>query len=73
MWWKDLAINVPILSPLRSGLGNKYIIFYENPKEPQKPDDALGYLKKSVGGSDDTVTIETLRKENDDLKKKVKY
>ena len=40
-------------------------------QEPQKPDDALGYLKKSVGGTDDAVTIETLKKENDELKKKV--
>ncbi|XP_023340519.1 skin secretory protein xP2 [Eurytemora carolleeae] len=40
-------------------------------EEPQKPDDALGYLKKSVGGTDDAVTIETLRKENDELKKKI--
>ena len=42
-------------------------------QEPQKPDDALGYLKKSVGGSlEDKRTIEVLHKENEELKKKVR-
>ncbi len=48
------------------------MFFFSDWQEPQKPDDALGYLKKSVGGSlEDKKTIEALHKENEELKKKV--
>ena len=48
-------------------------MFLVDVQEPQKPDDALGYLKKSVGGSlEDKRTIEALHKENEDLKKRVR-
>merc|ERR1719365_463211 len=40
-------------------------------EEPQKPTDALGYLKKSVAGNEDKLTIETLRTENEELKRKI--
>ena len=50
---------------LRSVL--KYLI-----QEPEKPSDALSYLKNTVGGSaDDKTVIETLKSENDELKAKV--
>lgn len=42
-------------------------------EEPDKPQDALSYLKNSVGGSqDDKTVIAKLREENDQLKKKCK-
>merc|ERR1719466_636231 len=38
-------------------------------EEPEKPSDALSYLKNSVGGSaDDKVSIEKLKSENAELK-----
>ena len=41
-------------------------------EEPEKPTDALGYLKNSVGGSqDDKTIIAQLREENEQLKAKV--
>ena len=41
-------------------------------EEPEKPTDALGYLKNSVGGSqDDKTVIAQLREENEQLKAKV--
>merc|ERR1711973_610388 len=41
--------------------------------EPEKPNDALSYLKNSVGGSpSDEETIAKLREENEMLKQKVK-
>ena len=41
-------------------------------EEPEKPTDALGYLKNSVGGSqDDKTVIVQLREENEQLKAKV--
>ena len=41
-------------------------------EEPEKPTDALGYLKNSVGGSqDDKTVIAQLRQENEQLKAKV--
>ena len=45
------------------------IILYQ---EPEKPSDALSYLKNTVGGSaDDKTVIEKLKAENDELKAKV--
>ena len=42
-------------------------------QEPDKPGDAVNYLKNTVGGtSEDKTTIEQLRTENTDLKAKVK-
>merc|ERR1711962_198291 len=42
-------------------------------EEPEKPNDALSYLKNSVGGSpSDKETIAKLREENEMLKQKVK-
>merc|ERR1719282_1161947 len=42
-------------------------------EEPEKPNDALSYLKNSVGGSpSDKETIAKLREENEVLKQKVK-
>merc|ERR1719234_2674476 len=42
-------------------------------EEPEKPNDALSYLKNSVGGSPtDKETIAKLREENESLKGKVK-
>merc|ERR1719234_1935492 len=42
-------------------------------EEPEKPNDALSYLKNSVGGSPtDKETIAKLREENETLKGKVK-
>ena len=41
-------------------------------EEPEKPNDAVNYLKKSVGGTDnDKDEITKLQTENDDLKSKV--
>ena len=41
-------------------------------EEPEKPNDALTYLKKTVGGSeDDKTVIEKLKVENTELKAKV--
>ena len=41
-------------------------------EEPDKPGDAVNYLKKSVGGTDsDKVKIKRLQSENADLKSKV--
>ena len=41
-------------------------------EEPEKPNDALTYLKKTVGGSeDDKTVIEILKDGNSDLKDKV--
>ena len=41
-------------------------------EEPEKPNDAVNYLKKSVGGTDnDKEEITKLQTENDDLKSKV--
>ena len=41
-------------------------------QEPEKPSDALSYLKNTVGGSaDDKTVIENLKTENDQLKAKV--
>jgi len=41
-------------------------------EEPEKPNDALQYLKNNIGGSkDDKETIEKLRAENESLKEKV--
>lgn len=41
-------------------------------EEPEKPNDAVNYLKKSVGGTDnDKEEITKLKTENDDLKSKV--
>ena len=45
------------------------ISFYQ---EPDKPGDAVNYLKNTVGGTpEDKKTIEQLRSENTDLKAKV--
>merc|ERR1719370_204174 len=42
-------------------------------EEPEKPRDALSYLKNTVGGSaDDKTVIENLKTENDQLKAKLK-
>merc|ERR1712212_1415694 len=42
-------------------------------EEPEKPSDALSYLKNTVGGSaDDKTVIENLKTENDQLKAKLK-
>ena len=42
-------------------------------QEPDKPGDAVNYLKNTVGGtSEDKTTIEQLRTENTELKAKVK-
>jgi len=42
-------------------------------EEPDKPSDALSYLKDTVGGTgEDKVTIEKLREDNLELKKKLK-
>merc|ERR550519_2623058 len=42
-------------------------------EEPDKPQDALSYLKNSVGGNqDDKTVIAKLREENDQLKQKCK-
>jgi len=42
-------------------------------EEPEKPSDALSYLKNTVGGSaDDKTVIEKLKAENEELKAKVK-
>merc|ERR1712240_769517 len=51
-------------------MGTKSLVqLYE---EPEKPNDALSYLKKTVGGSeDDKSVIEKLTAENSDLKAKV--
>ena len=41
-------------------------------EEPDKPGDAVNYLKKSVGGTDnDKAEIDRLQSENTDLKSKV--
>merc|ERR1712107_779414 len=41
-------------------------------EEPEKPNDAVNYLKKSVGGTDnDKVEIDKLQAENTDLKSKI--
>merc|ERR1712126_563748 len=41
-------------------------------EEPEKPSDAVNYLKKSVGGTDnDKVEIDKLQAENTDLKSKI--
>lgn len=41
-------------------------------EEPEKPNDALSYLRTTVGGSvEDKDTITKLREENEELKKKV--
>ena len=41
-------------------------------EEPEKPNDAVNYLKKSVGGTDgDKVEIDKLQNENTELKAKV--
>ena len=46
-----------------------FVQLYE---EPEKPNDALTYLKKTVGGSeDDQTVIEKLKAENSELKAKV--
>ena len=43
-------------------------------EEPEKPNDAVNYLKKSVGGTDnDKVEIDKLQAENTDLKSKVSF
>ena len=43
-------------------------------EEPEKPNDAVNYLKKSVGGTDnDKEEITKLQTENDDLKSKVVF
>ena len=43
-------------------------------EEPEKPSDAVNYLKKSVGGTDnDKVEIDKLQAENTDLKSKVRF
>ena len=42
-------------------------------QEPDKPGDAVNYLKNTVGGTtEDKTTIEQLRTENTELKAKVK-
>ena len=42
-------------------------------EEPEKPGDAVNYLKKTVGGTDnDKQEIEKLQTENTDLKAKVR-
>merc|ERR550519_114775 len=42
-------------------------------EEPDKPQDALAYLKNSVGGNqDDKTIIAKLREENEELKRKCK-
>ena len=48
-----------------------FISIYYNIKEPQKPDDALTYLKKAVQGSEDKATIEQQKAEIERLNKKV--
>merc|ERR1712039_331262 len=51
-------------------MGKSLVSLYE---EPEKPNDALSYLKNSVGGSpSDKETIAKLREENEMLKQKVK-
>merc|ERR1712025_1033688 len=41
-------------------------------EEPEKPNDAVNYLKKSVGGTDgDKVEIDKLQVENTELKAKI--
>merc|ERR1712059_166424 len=41
-------------------------------EEPEKPTDALSYLKNTVGGSpEDKISIKSLQEENEELKKKV--
>ena len=42
-------------------------------QEPDKPGDAVNFLKNSMGGTtEDKTTIEKLKTENTDLKAKVK-
>ena len=50
---------------------NIYFYIYYYIKEPQKPDDALTYLKKAVQGSEDKATIEQQKAEIERLNKKV--
>ena len=45
---------------------------FKSVQEPEKPSDALSYLKNTVGGSaDDKTVIENLKTENEELKAKV--
>ena len=63
--FKDYLEKAGVLEVLTESLLSLY-------EEPDKPDDAVIYLKKSVGGTDsDKVKIERLQTENADLKSKV--
>ena len=63
--FKDYLEKAGVLEVLTESLLSLY-------EEPDKPDDAVIYLKKSVGGTDsDKVKIERLQSENADLKSKV--
>ena len=45
----------------------------DNIQEPDKPNDALNYLKTTVGGTgEDKATIGQLRTENSELRNKVR-
>ena len=63
--FKDYLEKAGVLEVLTESLLSLY-------DEPEKPDDAVIYLKKSVGGTDsDKVKIERLQSETADLKSKV--
>ena len=63
--FKDYLEKAGVLEVLTESLLSLY-------EEPEKPGDAVNYLKKSVGDTDsDKVKIERLQSENADLKSKV--